>query len=141
MTGRFKFQRLSKYPGMKPEDIAAWERFIDTNPGYFETVDYNVPCGPGAPVNPDHAPEIQYDHTILTQKKIDVVGYRGDAVTIVEVKPIADMRALGQVITYKHLYAIDHPDAGVLTGVVVAGDIERDLPAVYATQGVLFEQA
>ena len=126
---------------MKPEDIAAWERFIDTNPSYFDTVDYNVPCGTGAPVNPDHAPEIQYDHTILTQKKIDVVGYRENSVTIIEVKPIADMRALGQALTYSHLYAIDHPEVSDLQRMVVAGEMERELAPIYAAQSVQFEQA
>ncbi len=141
MKGRFEFKRLAKYPHMKPEDVAVWERFIDTNPGYFETVDYDFPVGSGAPVSPDHPENIQRDHTILTQKKIDAVGYRGDSVTLVEVKPIADMRGLGQILSYSHLYAIDHPEAGALTRMVVAGSTERELEAVYAAQGVEIEIA
>lgn len=141
MTGRFQFQRLAKYPGMKPEDVAAWERFIDSFPGYFETVDYNYALGTGAPVDPNAPENIQRDHTILTQKKVDVVGYRGSSVFIVEVKPIADMRALGQALVYSHLYAIDHPEVTDLQRMVVAGDIERELAPVYAAQGVQFELA
>ncbi len=126
---------------MKPEDVAVWERFIDDHPGYFDTVDYDVPCGKGAPTDSAHPKNIQRDHTILTQKKIDVVGYRGDSVILVEVKPVADMRALGQLITYSHLYADDHPEAGILTRLVVAGELERELDAVYHTQGVEIELA
>lgn len=141
MKGRFEFKPLTKYPGMKPEDIAVWDRFIIKNPGYFDTVDYNFPLGTGAPVNPDHPPEIQYDHTILTQKKVDVVGYRGDSITIVEVKPIADMRALGQALTYSHLYAADHPEALDIHRMVVAGSLERELDEVYSKQGIEIELA
>jgi hypothetical protein len=141
MTGRFPFQRLAKYPHMKPEDVAAWERFIDTNPGYFESVDYDVAVGEGAPTNPEHPENIQHDHTILTQKKIDVVGYRGATVTVVEVKPIADMRALGQALVYSHLYAADHPEVTDLQRMVVAGEMERELAPIYAAQSVQFELA
>ncbi len=45
MEGRFPFKILAKYPHMKPEDIAVWERFINKNPGYFDTVDYDVHLG------------------------------------------------------------------------------------------------
>lgn len=136
MVGRFPFTRLAKYPHMQPLDVAVWTRFIESHPDYFETVDYDIAVGKGAAVDPSHAPEIQYDHTILTQKKIDVVGYRGDSRTIVEVKPIANMRALGQIIAYSHLYAEDHPEAGPLTRLIVAGEMERELEPIFASQGV-----
>lgn len=141
MTGRFPFKQLAKYPHMKPEDVAVWERFLGLKPDYAETVDYDVAVGPGAPTNPEHPEEIQRDHIILTQKRIDVVCYRGEEHILIEVKPIANMRGLGQIITYSHLYAIDHPEAGALTRVVVAGSVERDLESIYAAQGVEIELA
>jgi len=141
MTGRFEFKTLAKYPHMKPEDVAVWERFITKNPGYFDSVDYDFPVGEGAPTSPDHPPEIQYDHKILTQKKIDAVGYRGNTVTIIEVKPIADMKALGQALTYSHLYAIDHAEATDIQRMVVAGSIERELEGIYTQHDVQIELA
>lgn len=141
MDGRFAFSLLAKYPHMQPLDVAVWERFIQVNPDYFDRVDYDVPVGTGATPHPDHAPEIQYDHTILTQKKIDVVGYRRSEITLVEIKPIANMRALGQILTYAHLYKDDHPEVGSLILVVLAGEIERELEAIYAAHGVQIELA
>lgn len=126
---------------MKPEDVAVWNRFIDKNPEYAERVDYDLPLGPGAQVNPEHPEEIQRDHTILTRKKIDCVCYRGEEIILVEVKPIADMRGLGQIITYSHLHAIDYPEAKNVRRIVVAGSVERGLEAVYAAQGVEIELA
>lgn len=141
MQGRFEYKKLSKYPHMKPEDVAVWDRFIEKNPGYFDTVDYDYAVGGGVDVGEDQPEAQRRGFQTLTQKKIDVVGYRGDSVTIVEVKPIADMRALGQALSYSHLFADDHPEAGSIERMVVAGDIERDLGPVYAAQGVQFEQA
>lgn len=141
MSGRFPFTRLAKYPHMKPLDIAVWERFIDQNPGYFDSVDYDVPVGTGAPTDPSHPPEIQADHTILTQKKIDAVGYRDTRITLVEVKPIADARGLGQMLTYSHLYAESHPYHLAVTRLLVCGEVEREMEPIYAAQGVEIEVA
>ena len=126
---------------MKPEDVAAWERFVDSFPGYFDSVDYNFALGEGVDVGEAEPESQRRGFQTLTQKKVDVVGYRGTTVFIVEVKPIADMRALGQALVYSHLYAADHPEVTDLQRMVVAGEIERELAPVYAAQGVQFELA
>lgn len=141
MPGRFPFQHLSKYPHMKPEDVAVWERFIEAKPTFFDSVDYDVRCGIGAETNPDHPPEIQYDHTVLTQKKIDVVGYKNDLIYIVEVGPIADMRKLGQILTYTKLYKADHPDIDRPVPMVLCREIERELADLFDDHAVTIETA
>lgn len=141
MTGRFPYGILAKYPHMKPEDIKVWERFIAQRPDHFDRVDYDVAVGAGAPTDPTHPPEIQADHTILTQKKVDVVAYKDGKTYVIEVGPIADMRKLGQALAYSHLYANDHPDELPLTRMVIAGEMERELEQVYATNGVEVELA
>lgn len=141
MAGRFTFQKLAKYPHMKPEDVAVWERFIAQNPAFFETVSYDVPCGRGAEVNPDHPEEIQRDHTILTQKKIDVVGFNGNIATVVEIGPIADMRKLGQILTYYELFTTDHPEIALIQKMVICGSIERELEKLFERNEIQVEVA
>lgn len=141
MAGRFPFTKLPKYPHMKPEDIAVWERFIDANPGYFETVDYDVAVGPGSG-SPQGTPEnLKHMQKTLTQKKIDVVGYIGNTHYVCEVGPVADMRKLGQILTYIELYAQERPDASFLEKMVVVGAIERDLDQMFQKHGILVEVA
>lgn len=139
ITGRFEFKKLAKYPHMKPEDIAVWERFLVAHPRYFATVDYDVAVGAGAPQNPEHPPEIQADGKILTQKKIDVVGYLDDQTTVVEVGPTADMRKLGQILTYHALYTKDHATASPVFKMVICGAVERELDALYRAHDILLE--
>jgi hypothetical protein len=139
MTGRFPFTKLAKYPHMKPEDIAVWERFLIASPRFFDTVDYDMAVGAGAPQNPEHPPEIQADGKILTQKKIDVVGYAGDRTTVVEVGPVADMRKLGQILTYFDLYTKDHPDTFPVAKMVVCGAVERELGDLYQRHDIILE--
>lgn len=141
MIGRFEYKRLAKYPHMKPEDIAVWERFIDANPAQFERCDYDVLCGTGAPTNPDHPPEMQRDHTILTQKKIDVVAYAGDSTYVIEVGPVADARKLGQILTYKSLYMLDHPEARDVFAMVICREVEREMQQMFDQQGIIVRTA
>lgn len=141
MSGRFPFQKLAKYPHMKPEDIAVWERFVANNPRFFDTVDYDVPVGQGAPQNPELPENIQADGKILTQKKIDVVGYVGPIPYIIEVKPTADMRALGQILTYHELFTADHPELPNPLKMIVCGAVERELEAMFEKHGIQVEVA
>jgi hypothetical protein len=139
MPGRFPYKLLAKYPHMKPEDIAVWERFIRAYPNLYVTCDYDVPCGQGAPQNPEHPENIQADGKILTQKKIDVIGYSNDATYIIEVKPIADARALGQILTYEKLYMADHPELTRVEKMIVCGEIERELDAIFTEHDIITE--
>lgn len=139
--GRFPFKILAKYPHMKPEDVAVWQRLIENNPGFFDSVDYDVPVGEGAPQNPEHPANISYDGKILTQKKIDAVCYTSGATFIVEIGPIADMRKLGQILTYLKLYGQTYPGASNVIGMVVCGAVERELEPMFAEHNIMLKLA
>lgn len=137
--GRFPFKHLAKYPHMKPEDISVWVRFITNNPNYFDTVDYDVPLGKGVEVSTAYSENLRKDYKILTQKKVDVIGYKDENVYLVEVKPVADMRALGQIITYNNLYSNEFISLKIPISLVVCGNIERELENVYKANNILIE--
>ncbi|MCR4323012.1 MAG: hypothetical protein NUV61_02905 [Candidatus Azambacteria bacterium] len=137
MQGRFyEYKKLSKYPRMKPEDVAVWERFIENNPDYFDNVEYDVEIGAGAPQNPELPENIQADGKILTQKKIDVVGYRDDVVYVIELKPTADMRCLGQMLTYPTLYKATYSPIAEVKSMVICREVERELDALFAEHDI-----
>lgn len=135
--GRFPFSELAKYPHMKPEDVQVWTRFLAKYPAYFDTVDYDVPVGQGAPQDENQPPNIQYDGKILTQKKIDVVGYKRDIITVVEIGPVADMRKLGQILVYRKLFTADFPDLQPPLSAVLCASVERELEAIFNEHGVM----
>lgn len=139
MRGRFPFQKLAKYPHMKPEDELVWSAFIKKKPDYLDTCDYDTKCGLGAQVDPTMPENMQFDHKILTQKKIDVVGFRGEEVCLIEVKPIANMRALGQILTYMELYGKDHPELKNVKPIIVCATMEREMEPLFQKYGILIE--
>lgn len=121
---------------MKPEDIMVWERFLTARPDFFDRVDYDYKVGEGAPQAPTLPENIRRDGKILTQKKVDVVGYKGADVYITELKPKADMRALGQVLSYFNLYRKPTVATGFVFKIVIAGEMERELEAVFKEQQI-----
>ena len=142
MQGRiYDYKKLSKYPHMKPEDVAVWARFIEKNPDYFDNVEYDVAVGKGAPQNPELDENLQYDGKILTQKKIDVIGYRDDQIFVIEVKPTADARCLGQILTYLPLYKATYELFSEPKGMVICGAIERELDERFREYDIMVEIA
>lgn len=136
MHGRFVFIKLAKYPHMKPRDVEIWERFIEKNKSFFDTVDYDFHVGEGADFLPTGEDTPDGRENRLYQRKIDVVGYRGDKVWLIEVKPEASASALGQILSYKELY-IKTKDADPLpTLMVVTGKIMSEMKEVYAKHNI-----
>ena len=100
---------MHSYTHMASADTVVWERFIRANPTYFDAVAYDVQVGSGpgfdTVVNPDTGGNLD----ALYKKKIDVLGLKDGVHIIVEVKPRADSRALGQVEGYRDLALRDLP--------------------------------
>jgi len=106
---RVKYEKLLKYPHLRPEETLIWNKFIDKYPDYFEEVEYDVTVGtPSLP--PGELPE-NYKRMweYLTKKKIDVVGYSEGKVFIVEIEPNADIRGIGEVLAKRDLFKEEHP--------------------------------
>lgn len=134
--GRFPYQKLAKYPHLKPEDVETWEAFIDKNPDAYERVDYDYALGHV----PDHAAEAERlgisGVEKLNQYKVDVVGYKKDAVHIIELKGKATAAALGQIFLYRQLYSEERRPVVPTKAVIIAREATLDLPRIAEMQDV-----
>ena len=137
MPGQYPYEKRYKYPHLKPQDVAIWERFIEGRPNFWEAVDYDLALGTGAPIAAGTEENFARDFKLLTQYKIDVVGYRGDIIDIVELKPNAGASAIGQVKSYETLYKnYINPDAK--TQAIIITDTGRaDIALLAYKMGVL----
>lgn len=136
ILGRFRFGKLAKYPHMKPADVAIWERFVGANWDFFDRVDYDLCVGEGADFLPTDEDTPDGRQNRLYKRKIDVVGYKGNAVTLIEVKPLADTEALGQIITYGDLYAKEKDALPAVTLMVLAEKIMAEMKDIYTRKNV-----
>ena len=99
-----KASARSPFPHMSRADSAVWRAFLASHAVSFDSVDYDVAVGGKAAERlPDDA-ELRPMWQTLLKKRIDAVLHRPGAVWTVEVKPIANMAALGQALSYAYLY-------------------------------------
>lgn len=129
MNERKPYGKLYNYPHLKPFDVAIWERFITLYPDAYDDCIYDQPVGSGAPIPEGTQENIARDFKILTQWKVDVIGYKNNKADVIEIKPNAGIAALGQVAQYAvmvdELDELTIPVRPVLITDVLRPDMQR----------------
>lgn len=136
MLGKYFFEIQSFYPHMKPHDVHLWEQFIRANAGFFDKVDYDILVGDGVVMGDIKKDVYAKSFKILTQKKIDVVGYIRNEIWIVEVKPFASSSALGQLLTYRLLYDETYSPKLPVKMMIITNQLKTDYNKVFSTHGI-----
>lgn len=126
MAGRLKYGPRYRYPHMMEDEIRIWEKFMDQYPGRFETVDYDFRVGAGAEVPEDIVDPWARMATMLSQKRIDVIGWVDESPTIIEIKHRVGLSALGQILGYKTLFMHYFKHFGKPDLLIVCGMISED---------------
>jgi hypothetical protein len=94
---------LNKYPGMRIHDEVIWDQFVKNHPDFFLSVWYNVPLGDPYPDEEEKIKAKANGALEVSQWRIDVLGETSDAFVVIEIRPGADARAIGNAIAYKKL--------------------------------------
>lgn len=89
---------------MLDEDVPVWERWMRENGKPDWTYQYDVRVGQGAIPNPRLSKVMQMWHINVTKKRIDVVVHKPNEILIVEVKTLAGLTSIAQVVAYPLLY-------------------------------------
>lgn len=95
---------------MGPKDTEIWTRFIVAYPDYFEGCDYDVICGNVELKETELAEEWKRNAQYLGSWKIDVLGFKGEKIYIVECRVGGDIRAIGTVLCECRMFKKDHPE-------------------------------
>ena len=90
-----KYEKLQTYPHLSPYDAAIWERYITSNPGRFTRVFYDYRVGDCAECDPDVVGIARESWNDLTRWRIDVVAEDDAAFYVIELKPMANSKAIG----------------------------------------------
>ncbi|MBA7484969.1 hypothetical protein ES707_20500 [subsurface metagenome] len=138
MPGEFNYEHRHKYPHLIGEDTETWNRFISRFPDKFDTVDYDVKVGKGSGAN-SFTNETEKKYWIqLTQKRIDVIGYKNNFITIIEVKKRVGLHTLGQILGYRFLYLRENPEIKSVKTLIVCPSINEDDSDVLKHYGIDF---
>jgi Endonuclease NucS len=133
----YKYEKRYKYPHLAPNDVAIWEKFIDTYPTRYSTVDYDFALG-GVPLSAQifNSP-IGNEMVRIYQRRIDVLAQSGNETHIIEVKPRAGLSALGQVKGYAELYLQYVDPTAKVVPILVTDSHEPDMRMLADKMGVL----
>lgn len=138
VLGRFPSQPLAKYPHLAGSDIPVWDAFIRHFAPIFDSVDYDYHVGQGLPPLEDATPKLKKMWLDLTQKRIDVVGYRPGESWVIEVKFRPNLSAVGQALGGAVLFEPHNPEGSVIIPTLVADVIEPDIETFCRAHGVRF---
>ncbi len=128
---------MTSYPHFLAADTDVWSRYLADPVVPIAELWYDVHVG-----NPMDLPAAAdaMDRRIafgVSRKRIDVVARIGAGYWVIEVKPIADMRALGQILNYTMLFAREYNVPGEIFSVVVADELDEDVRDIFEDLGVV----
>ncbi|MEK7578682.1 MAG: hypothetical protein AAB456_03130 [Patescibacteria group bacterium] len=116
---KYPFVKMADYPHMRPKDKAIWNKFIDKNPGRFAGCFYDFLVGEKDDVDAETPQNVANAWWDLTRWNIDVIAFDSQAIYIIEIKPNANAKAIGQALAYKVLYETEHnPELPVVAVVI-----------------------
>jgi len=126
MEGKFNYEKRHKYPHLLGDDKIIWNKFIELHPNRFNTVDYDLHVGTGMETPEMADIKITDQWRNLTKKRIDVVGWKNQQPTIIEVKKRVGLDTLGQVLGYRFLYKKMFPESSSPALLIICGSIGPD---------------
>jgi hypothetical protein len=127
-----------KFPHLLQEDIELWELFLEKHKDNYLRFDYDIKVGDGRDPGEDFPANIRKMAHDLSMRRIDVIGYKADAITIIEITKSAGLKAVGQMESYPILYKRKFAPVQRVDTLIVAGKIEADIEPILIEKGIDF---
>lgn len=122
----------AKYAHMLPAEARRWDAFLSRFGVPDGEISYDVHLGEGAPVNPDWPEWMIGMVWALSTHRLDVVIERPNEVIIIEIKGVAGMSAVGQLLGYEALWLSDRGAARPVRLLLVCERVEADMRGVFS---------
>jgi len=124
-------------PHMLKPDIPVWYRFLAIYGEPFDKLYYDCSLGGPTYSSKELIDPMKKMWRRLLVKRADAIAELEDEVWIIEVSADPGLRAVGQLISYGHLWKRDPKIRKPVKLVLVARTIEEDLADVVSSYGVL----
>lgn len=105
----------------------------------FDRVDLNTPVGAPLDLGPGYPAYVQKAATANSRPRVDMLMWRGEVPTIVEVKGRITSSALGQVLAYWHVMKKFDPQMLNIYRVCIGQTIQDGLASIFDEYGVQIE--
>ena len=122
---------VPKYKHMLPTEVILWDRFIDRFGLPEGDVIYDLHLGEGAPIDPTWPEWMVRAVKTLSTHRVDVVVRRPGEVMIIELKRVAGMGSVGQLVGYEALYLSQFGTDRPVRLLCVCEVLEADMRTVF----------
>lgn len=120
-------------------ESAVAKAFLVAHVQDFDRVAFNVALGPADKVDPALPAFMQKWADASTRLRADMICYRGDVPTIVEVKDRAKPAVVGQLLAYWDAMRQDNPKLLNVYKTVAARSVQIGMPAMFEKYGITYE--
>ncbi|GAH24158.1 unnamed protein product [marine sediment metagenome] len=127
---------MPTYPHMLAEDTAVWTKYLQSPLVMIKELWYDVHVGAAIPLPAEASDQDRRIAAGISRKRIDVVARVGGGMWVIEVKPRANMVALGQALTYTRLFIEEYRPQGEVWAVIVCDSADEDLVNQFDELGV-----
>lgn len=124
------------YPERTDKESGVIREFLTAHHEEYDRFQFSVRVGQGVLPNPEHLAGVQRSTAWSSRKRIDVLAWRGDQPTIIEVKERVQPAVLGQLQAYQHLFVEDHPESEVPKLIAIGRYSDDDTLRVLAANGI-----
>ena len=128
---------MPTYPHFLAADTDVWTRYLADPVAPITEVWYDVHVGLPVSVGDDAGDMEKRIAFGITRKRIDVVAKIRQGYWVIEVKPIAGMTALGQILAYTNLFINEYDLDGEVWPVIIADEVDKDVIGQFEALGVV----
>lgn len=121
-----------------PERALAYD-WLTAKIDLYDDIDWQKRVGPGVTLGAEYSPGVQAMAYQATRKRVDLVAYRNNTTTIIELKDRVDLAAVRQALEYADLWKFAPTNPPVAAVVVVGNTGDADIVNTAAAQGVTVE--
>jgi hypothetical protein len=134
-----EFARLliaKRYPERTDGESAVIRAYLMEHIGEYDRLQFSVRIGTGVVPDPAHPQSVQDGVVFSSKLRIDLLGWRGNALDLIEVKQRVTPASLGQILTYRHVLLGEWADAPEPRLVVVGREASPDAVDALTAHGV-----
>ena len=124
------------YKHLLPPDVPVWERFLAKYGHQFWQINYDVRVGNGRPISPLEPKNLQKMAIMLSQMRIDAVGYSSAGIAIIEITRKAGLKAVGQLETYPNLFRMKFDPKAKIYPILVCEEINSDIEPILKLKNI-----
>ena len=133
---KIPYEKLLRYPHLRTEESKIWDRFIEKKPKFFTEVIYDARVGEGRKYPETEMPQIKEAMEYLSKKRIDVIGLIGDDVYVIEIRPKANLSAVGNALGLAELFRDVAPVYKIVMPAIITDETLPDMPELCRRMGV-----